>query len=243
MLEREDLMKEKKNKVVADDRGSALLTVILVVSFLTILATTLLYITGMNFQIKQMDYRNKKNFYTSEESIETIRARILEDASKAASEAYNDVSKDFVSYGSKDVRTLSYNTCFVTRLQEKWDADLTSYGGAWDVMLQSLVPYGTLEMDSAYDADSNGHFTSAEALDVDEINGKIRIRGLKLTYTNPDGLTTIISTDLDVYAPQLKWDAEGSRTTLESGVDADTAAIRTIVDVQGCVHFANWRKE
>ena len=59
-----------------DNRGSALLIVILVVGFLTILATTLLYISGMNFQIKQADYQNKKNFYTGETGLRSEERRV-----------------------------------------------------------------------------------------------------------------------------------------------------------------------
>lgn len=230
-----------------DNRGSALLIVILVVGFLTILATTLLYISGMNFQIKQADYQNKKNFYTGETGLEQIRASLMKDASEAAAKAYNNVSMRFVSMGTKDGRQMEYYTEFADQLQEIWDAKLATEGNDWKNLLSGYYvsnPNYTLALDSVYDSNGNGVFESSELLNLQVTEGYIRIRGLKMMYIDPDTKrATIIATDLDVYAPEIDWSAEGTRTTLETDVTAEMAAERTTVDVSKCVRYANWKKE
>ncbi len=230
-----------------NDRGSALLTVVLVVGFLTILATTLLYISGMNFQIKQADYQNKKNFYTGEEALEEIRANLMIDTSNAAVEAYNDITMRFVSLQTKELRQLEYNNVFVAKVQEEWDADLLAHGNSWVPLLSSYCTGGsdyTLAINDAYDANHDGAFSSAEVLELHPDEGYVRIRGLQMTYINPTTkLTTIISTDMDVYAPGIDWSAEGSVVSLPAGVSQQDASRKTEADVSGSVRYANWKKE
>lgn len=230
-----------------NNRGSALLTVVLVVGFLTILATILLYITGMNFQIKQADYQNKKNFYTGEEALEEIRANLMIDTSNAAVEAYNDITMNFVSLQTKELRQLEYNNLFVTRVQEEWDADLLAHGGSWLTLLGSYCTGGvdyTLTIDEGCDANHDGSFSSSEVLELHPDEGYVRIKGLRMTYINPTNkLTTIISTDMDVYAPGIDWSAEGSVTSLEAGISPQEASRKTETDAAGSVRYANWKKE
>lgn len=238
-----------------NNSGSAMLTVILVVGFLTILATTLLYITGMNFQIKQADYRNKKNFYSGEMGLEQIRAELMKDVSEAGTEAYNKVLVRFVTLGTADIRRLEYNREFVDRLLKYdatlgprsddgiWIAKLNAYGNNWEALLTSYRTDGTLELDPALDLNGDGVFESAEVLEYDPDSGTVRIKGLKMTYIDPATKTaTIITTDLDIYAPPVSWEAESSYSTLASGVDQQTAIKRSMVDVSKCVRYTNWVK-
>lgn len=230
-----------------NNRGSALLVVVLVVGFLTILATTLLYISGMNFRIKQADYQNKKNFYTGETGLEQIRASLMKDASEAAAKAYNNVSMRFVAVGTKDGRQLEFYTEFVDQLQKTWDDKLAVRGNNWYNLLSDYYVSSSdykLDLVPSYDSNGNGAFESSELLVIHANEGYIRIRGLKMTYIDPNTKrATIIATDMDVYAPEIDWSAEGTRTTLETGVTAEMAAGRTTVDVSRCVRYANWKKE
>lgn len=238
-----------------NNSGSAMLTVILVVGFLTILATTLLYITGMNFQIKQADYRNKKNFYSGEMGLEQIRAKLMEDVSEAGAEAYKKVLVQYVTLGTADIRQMEYHREFVDRLIKYdgtlgaqaddgiWIARLNSYGNNWETFLTSYRTDGTLKLDPALDLNGNGVFETSEVLEPHPDSGIVRIKGLQLTYIDPDTrIATIITTDLDLYAPPVSWEAERSSNTLASGVTVDTAIKRSVVDVSKCVRYTNWVK-
>lgn len=234
------------------NRGSALLTVILVVGFLTILATTLLYVSGMEFQTKQADYLNKKSFYSGEEALEEIRAKFMEDASIAAIDAYNHVTMQFVTLQTKDMRQLEYNTTFVTNLLERLNP---AVGGTddWREILRSHTTMAAIDPSSptTYELQINSAYapyTTTAMVDVDDANGFIRIKGLKMIYTNPDTkIATIISTDLDICAPAIDWSAEGALTAVDppgdSGAKAIAARSRTTIDASKCVKYANWKKE
>ncbi len=158
---------------------------------------------------------------------------------------------DFVSFETKDVRLLEYNRLFLDRLEKTdpagkdgvWDVKLATYGGDWLAFLTSYRTGGTLEIDPAYDLDGNGIFTSSEVLEYRPLEGIVRIKGLRMIYTDPYGLTTIISTDMEVYAPPISWEAEGTLKELPSGVTVTEAAKRNVADVSKCVHYTNWKKE
>ena len=238
-----------------NNSGSAMLTVILVVGFLTILATTLLYITGMNFQIKQADYRNKKNFYSGEMGLEQIRAELMKDVSEAGAEAYKKVLVQFVTFGTADIRQMNYNSEFVDRLTKYdatlgpqaddgiWIAKLNANGNNWETLLTSYRTDGTLKLDPVLDTNGNGVFESGEVLELHPDTGIVRIKGLQMTYIDPETKTaTIITTDLDLYAPPVSWEAEKSSNALAPGVDVDTAKKRSMVDVSKCVRYTNWVK-
>lgn len=251
VLKKRFLVREKRIRNL-NNNGSALLTVILVVAFLTILATTLLYITGMNFQIKQADYQNKKNFYSGEIALEEIRAGLMEDVSKAAVEAYADVAMNYISLqtdaGDGAVRQLQYNNYFVTRLQEEWDADLAANGNSWDSLLTTYRTNGTLKWDMTRDTNADTHLSSTEVLVVSADAGKIVIKGVQMEYIDPaTQLTTIISTDFEVSAPAIDWSACASLDTRPTGVDdtnvATTIAVKNVTTPSGTVIYTNWKKE
>lgn len=223
-----------------NNRGSALLTVILVVGFLTILATTLLYITGMEFQTKQADYQNKRNFYTGETALEEIRAKLMDDASEAALLAYDEVSKNYIALGSKENRKLEYNTVFVAKIQENL---IPADAGPdyWKTILAARLNPGVGDP-PPYKLDFDD---SIYAVVPNAAEGYIRIKGIKMTYIDPDTkLATILSTDLDICAPEIDWSAEGALQMLEEDVTWEMAAeSRTTVDASKCVKYANWKKE
>lgn len=230
-----------------DNRGSALLTVVLVVTFLTILATILMYISGLNFQIKEADYRNKKSFYEGEEGTEAIKVELMKDVSDAAFRANQDLSINFANITSADTRKNEYNKYFVNRLQEVFDDRLASYGGSWNALLASYMPNSTdyvLTMDLAYDTNGNGVLSSDEVLEVNEISGSIILRGVSVKYTNPKyKLVTKISTDFRITAPAFDWSAAASRTALEGGVSVEEAKTKNMISPADCVIYTEWKKE
>lgn len=225
---------------------------IIVVSFLTILATTLLYVTAMNFVIKQADYQNKKNFYTGETVLEEIKATLMRDiVSQAAQEAFNESCKTFVTASDPSVRQVEYNGYFVEALTEEMNDDIGSQ--TWDAYLSNGFTdhtNGTLEMEHniTVTRDGLGDLVDESATDgtlyIDEIQGIVVIRGLKVTYINENGLATVISTDLEIHAPEIKWDnANGSLKTIETGETVDDAIHKDKVEISRSVRYTNWVKE
>lgn len=111
-----------KNRKI-NNSGSTLVLVIVVIAFVSILTTTLLYLANMNYQMKSTDYKTRVSFYGSEIPMEEIRMQLTKDASHAAKLAYNDVLVNYGNYTSSDggLRRAQYQDKFLTQLQTVWN--------------------------------------------------------------------------------------------------------------------------
>ncbi len=216
-----------------------MVTMIVVVLFITILATTLLYVSGMNFQIKQTDYRNQKSFYSGETSLENIRAQLLVDVSNAAATAYQSVCSEYVTLDTGDSRKWEYNHRFIDALQDEWNGR-----GDWKVWLGTYMAGGaTLEL-TVPDTNSDTVLSTAEVLDVHDDEGYVVIQGVKVTYTNSAGYTSVITTDFYVQAPTLNWDVNASEmTAIADDNDKKKAMVQTKVKAADYVEYVNWTKQ
>ena len=80
-------MKKKVNK--NGNAGSTLVTVVVVVAFLSILATIMLYVSGQNYKTKLIDQRTKASFYEAEEVIELLKTRLVVEVAAASEPAFS----------------------------------------------------------------------------------------------------------------------------------------------------------
>ena len=86
------------------NKGSAIVTVIVIVSFISIMGTILLYVSGINYQMKVSDYMTKESFYGAEEVVELLRSQIIIDVNSASETAFNEVISDYSYYSNLSVQ-------------------------------------------------------------------------------------------------------------------------------------------
>lgn len=65
-------MRVSGRKIGKDNRGVSLITVIITVTFMAVLGTILVSAALVNYQMKQLDKRSKKNFYTAEAALDDV---------------------------------------------------------------------------------------------------------------------------------------------------------------------------
>lgn len=80
-------LKEKLN----DDRGSAIVLVIIAIAFVGTLVAMLVYMVYFNYLMKYTDRSAKNNFYTAETALDIIKAGLEQDVSDAMVAGYYDV--------------------------------------------------------------------------------------------------------------------------------------------------------
>lgn len=107
--------------------GAALISVMAVAIFLSVIATTIVYISGKNFQIKANDYQNKNTFYQAEMALDEFKGALASDVSEAFNFAYGDIMPNYVDKGSGDARNEEYKKKFFDYLYYKWTG-ATKYG-------------------------------------------------------------------------------------------------------------------
>lgn len=88
-----------KTSGISRNHGSTLVTVVICLAFIGILGALLLSVTMMNLQMKMIESKAKKNFYSCESVMEKIRVAVQEIASESVKNIYeNDVLENYATY-------------------------------------------------------------------------------------------------------------------------------------------------
>lgn len=231
----------KSRPAKLNNAGSAIVTVIIVVTFISILATTILYMSGMNYYMKMTDLKTKESFYEGEVALEEIKAVLMAEVSVACEQAYTEV---VINYAATDgaTRYSLFQNEFLDILQRNWQ-DKTenpadpSIPFSYETVLQSLV-------DESYRSGITLDVSIANAgsMEIHRDEGYALIRGVTLQYTDAEGYTTVISTDYMIMSPKLNWGIDAARQDWASGEGA-AQLVRDDIDVSGCVQYYNWVKK
>ena len=78
----------KAKKINRDNKGSALIVCIIVLLFVSILATVILYMSGVNYRMKKTDMYSKYAFYAAEEPLERMQNNLIIPVSCALNDSY-----------------------------------------------------------------------------------------------------------------------------------------------------------
>lgn len=78
-----------------NNRGSALVTVIIAMAFVGILASVLMYTSLLNYQMKANNLKAKDNFYSAESVFDEIRMGLQQEVSASVDDAYAGILEDF----------------------------------------------------------------------------------------------------------------------------------------------------
>lgn len=213
-----------------NNRGAALISVLVVTTFITILATTLLYTAAMNYQQKQTDYYNKKSFYETEKALDELKSVLVKDVQEAYITAYNKTIGEFLLQGSK--RQEYFQQEFMKAMWEIWKVRTPE---------QPLEAVKSV-MEGAYAGEKN-YFYKVEGIGVYQTETgpedakvkqqKFALKGVQVKYTYKN-YTTFLYTDICIEPPKLVW-AESFETGAEF-VEREKIAFTD------CVSYVNWRK-
>lgn len=229
---------KKCNKQKLNDRGSAIVMVIVVVAFVSILATTLLYVAGTNYYRKATDLKTKESFYEAETALEEIRADLTVEVSEAAKEAYTTVLINYAA-ADRDTRYYLFQNEFFDVLRANWEKKTNNpYDPAnpytYEQVVKALVsgPYR--------DSISLNSSVIGNPLEVHAEDGYAILRGVELQYTDAQGYTTMISTDYLITIPSINWSVDQGIT----GAGTPEADLnRSTVDMADFVTYYNYIKK
>ncbi len=96
------MIKRHLKKFTRDKRGSAIVVVLVAMTFIVVLASILLYLSLVNIQMKNLDRSGKKSFYDAEGVMNEVRAQVQYVVSEAINKAYTDVLDNYYSYEDKN---------------------------------------------------------------------------------------------------------------------------------------------
>jgi len=195
------------------NRGSSIVIVIIAMAMIGILATTLLWMSYINYKIKVNDIRNKNSFYSAEMVMEQIVAGLQKEASDSVAVAYQEVLSNWDDLQSESNRYSSFASTYLdTLVKHLRDADkgdgyykrdiLKGYVDTtvWDHVNQAAWDNGTDDTDE----------TKKKPPVMELVNGNsLILRNVFVSYMDGDRLS-IVSTDLCLDVPEIVFTQSGS---------------------------------
>lgn len=216
-----------------NNKGAALVTVIVIISFISILATVILYSSGLNFAMKATDMKTRKNFYDGEQAVEEIKVYLTNLAKKAFTDEYQNVLQEGIVLGA--AKKANFQTEFCNKFEELWTAEC----GVNDVDHAKALLLS--KIDSTAYAGKCSISVGNPVLEKNITEGYVALKDFEFTYTDDNNYTTIIKTDFRIYVPLQYWEIEAPEKVNMPGSLSDVEINN--IDITNCVRYVNWTKK
>ena len=218
-----------------DDKGSAMVVVIIAMAFIGILASVLMYMSLLNYQMKANNLQAKDNFYSAETVLDEIRVHMEEQASTSLGDAYTQilVNYDDTSISEKESK-LRY--AFLNSMQKAYKCSDTASLNYYDLEklfnslspevqkyteLQTGVNSYTIKMvgGAVQTTGTNGSGDAVSDLPKGQLTlftDGLSFQKLKVIYTDANGYVSVIQTDIRVKMPDMSFAQAVSLPSLTS---------------------------
>ena len=200
-----------------DDRGSAIVIVIIAMALIGILATTILWASYLNYRIKVNDLKVKNSFYSAETVIEQILAGVKKNVvSASVNEAYQEVVSNWDALGTDDNRESYFITAYISAVEDKLGVGTSGAKYVYDKdVIKKYVD------DDLWDDTSTSEIEGIDRGPWDNADPEFRlgdatnsysmsIKNICVEFYDSDGLLSIINTDIAIDVPKLRFTQAGT---------------------------------
>lgn len=207
-------IKRRYGSLRQDNRGSAIVIVIIAMALIGILVSAILWSAYMNYMIKIADSKNKNSFYSAETVMEQIMAGMQHEASAAITISYQDVMKNWgnnITGNLSESEANRYNQ-FVTTYLDTLVKNLTDpVKGTGFYSLKVLQDFVD---DDLFDGVNPEVWKSSSCRMELVNNASLVLHDIKVSYTDENDLVSIINTDICIDVPKLVFYQNGSIDSL-----------------------------
>ncbi len=215
-----------------NNKGSAIVTVMVVIAFITIMATVMLYASGLNSQMKAVDYGTKVSFYQAETSAEELRAQLVKDVEVAFARAYTATMSQYCM-GSEASRESDYRQRFCEEMNTIWKGRCGTIPPEntqinWKAGVENVLSPADPLCYRVIEVAPTGGLDSSDS----SAKGWVILKGIKFIYDSPNQYTSQISTDYCILIPDVDWSVPYSGGTIGDKIN-----------FSDCVKYMNWSKE
>ncbi|MCR5011411.1 MAG: FapA family protein [Lachnospiraceae bacterium] len=177
---------KKEKKRIVNDRGAALISVLIAVTFIAIIATSLLYMVYMNYLAKVMRYGSTDNFYTAEFALDDLSSELQQiavDKGKAGGDISAAIAEIRTQVGAGSTPGKStYNPTMVQ------DFVRTARNDA-SIVVTTSYPTG--------------------AKNYEDTDTQVKLKGVVITATDEKGYVSTITSDIIIkFSPQGQGDLD-----------------------------------
>ena len=203
-------MKRYCKKFIRDDRGSAIVVVLVAMTFIVVLASILLYLSLVNIQMKNIDRLGKESFYDAESVMNEVRAQVQVVVSEAINTAYTDVLNNYNIYEDDnddksidDERETAFQSLFYVELNKS--AIFTEDGTAYDPEQLAVLLGLESDVEKQDDEKHNDNITiSSDSCKVSKESDGIKLESVKVELETKDGFYTSVKSDIKIKTPRFQ---------------------------------------
>lgn len=197
----------------ADNRGMALVLVIVAIALASILVAVLFSISLLNYRMKVTERHSKDNFYSAEIVLDQIHAGLQQEVSQAVGLAYSRAMQTYKTT-TEEARVAVFRSDYMNTicnsLKNPVSGDISAYyvGGPQDSQLpvSGIYQHGIVSyLDTALVRElENGSLrvSSADPKMLSTTEG-LRLKDLLVEYTDSDGYYSRIQTDILIGFPDI----------------------------------------
>ncbi len=206
-----------KKIVRENNKGVALVSVLVIITLLSLLAGTVLNMAYLAYSRKLVEKRNNENFYAAEAVLDTVRSVLQNSAAEAIPEASNS-EEDFakaafsaitgttltsVTVGDKITEVSTIEEYLYEKIIRDGDNNLkydsNYYTSTDSTMIAKAITPVDQEVTTYSGIYGNGGYFKIGYIECEEDG--VRIGNVEIKYVNDEGYTASIKTDIVIRAP------------------------------------------
>lgn len=216
------MVKKFSRRIVSklNNNGSTMLIVMVALALISILATTLMAMSYMNYNMKVTELNSKKNFYSAEIVLDQINVGLQKEISDSVEDAYIRSMQNYKD--SNMAHNTTFASMYINELRNKLRtvAEDTKYEIAVDsdsngIYEAGLVKYLDSNLQNAYKTgklqitSTDSKMDSVAVATTDETGATVydvkglMLYNLRIEYTDSKEFTSVIETDIKLKVPTL----------------------------------------
>lgn len=186
-------------KIRKNNKGVAMVTVMIAITFIGILASSIIYMSYMNYIAKSMRYSSTDNFYTAEYGLAELSTSLQNMAANGAS-----VSAALGSYKTEDITDIDGNKF---KILTKSPAGVDCYDcRALKALLTESSQEAEINIYTTYDTD--GDYIWPEKKNYDLGSNYIVFLGVRVQSVTERGFVSTVTTDIKITFDSSKADLD-----------------------------------
>lgn len=172
LFAKQDLDMRKTRKKLGD-RGAALVSVLIAITFIAIIATSLLYMVYMNYLTKVMRHGSTDNFYTAEFALDDLSSEMQQIA----------VDQGLAGKGISDAVKKIRSEVGASSSSSRYDNDKVA------ALIKVASKEAVIDVDTSYPAGVNNYEDAATY---------VKLKGVKITSRDEKGYISTITSDITI---------------------------------------------
>lgn len=200
------------NFIQEENKGAALVMVIIAMAFIGILVSVVCYTAVFNYHMKVNSYKAKDSFYNAETVLDEIKAGVEVRASESIATHYMEVLQSF-SIGTSEDKNKEISLEFYKDMIATYrDGEDSRYD--LDILKSYVVKApGNVVLESGELVDGSMTYHDDYGVMEHYMDG-IVLRDLRVTYTDADGYVSVIETDIKIKGPSFDFVSTGNLPSL-----------------------------